>query len=62
MTIELRASNDHGQEINDTFVDAVLTGDPSDILSPYADACKTLELTLAANESMDAGGKLIRLG
>lgn len=61
MTIELRASNDSGQDLDDTFIDAVLTGDASDILSSYADGCKTLELTLAVNESMDAGGKLIRL-
>lgn len=36
-----------------TFVDAVLTGDGSKILSPYADAVKTLEFVLACNRSMD---------
>ena len=37
-----------------TFVDAVLTGDGSKIRSPYADAVKTMEFTLACNRSMDA--------
>lgn len=37
------------------FLDAVRTGDPAGIRSSYADATKTLELTLAANESIATG-------
>jgi len=37
------------------FLRAVASGDPSPVLSPYADAIRTLAFTLAANESMDAG-------
>jgi predicted dehydrogenase len=35
-----------------TFIDAVLSGDASQIRSPYADAVKSLAFTLACNESM----------
>ncbi|HOJ09838.1 MAG TPA: Gfo/Idh/MocA family oxidoreductase [Clostridiales bacterium] len=38
-----------------TFIDAVLTGDSSKIRSPYEDAVRTLEFTLACNRSMDTG-------
>ena len=38
-----------------TFVDAVLSGDPSKIRSPYADALRTLAFVLACNQSMDTG-------
>lgn len=38
-----------------TFIDAVLTGDGSRIRSPYADAVKSLEFTLACNKSMETG-------
>lgn len=62
MTIEAKVGNDYGQEIDDTFMDAIRTGDGSEILSPYEDACKTLKMTLAAQASIDAGGKLIELG
>ncbi len=61
MTIEAKTGNDYGQEEDEVFIEAVLSGDPSEIQSPYSDAIKTLEVTLAANESMDAGGALIRL-
>jgi len=37
------------------FLDAVRTGDGGKIRSSYADATKTLELTLAANESIATG-------
>jgi len=61
MTIEGKSSNDGGQEEDETFIDAVLTGDGGNILSPYADAVKTLEVVLAANRSMETGGDLVRL-
>ena len=62
MTIDAKTGNDYGQEEDDVFIEAVRTGDPSAILSPYSDAVKSLAITLAANESMDAGGKLVRIG
>jgi len=61
MTIEAKTGNDFGLDEDEVFIEAVLTGDPSEILSPYADAVKSLEITLAANESMDRGGELVRL-
>jgi predicted dehydrogenase len=61
LTIEGKALNDNGQDIDDTFIEAVRSGDPTEVLTDYADACRTLEVTLAANTSMDAGGELVRL-
>lgn len=40
-----------GPTIDDVFVDAVRNGDASQILSPYTDAVKSLEISLAANIS-----------
>lgn len=37
------------------FIDAVKTGDPSSIRSPYSDGIKSLRLAMAANESMESG-------
>lgn len=62
MTITGKASNDYGQECDDTFIQAILENDPSLVLSPYADAYRSLELTLAATESVRRGGELITLG
>ncbi|MCK5801947.1 MAG: Gfo/Idh/MocA family oxidoreductase [Lentisphaeria bacterium] len=62
LVIDGKAGNDYGQEEDDAFIDAVLTNDQSLVMSPYADAVKTLELVLGANESMDNGGKLVTLG
>jgi hypothetical protein len=36
------------------YIDSVRTGDSQGIKSTYSDAVKTLELTLASNESMDS--------
>ena len=41
--------------LDKAFVNAVATGDPSGVRSPYGDALKSLELSLAANESMETG-------
>ena len=41
--------------LDKAFVNAVATGDPSGIRSPYGDALKSLELSFAANESMETG-------
>lgn len=38
-----------------TFVEAVISGDGSKILSPYADAVKTLAFTLGCNQSIETG-------
>ena len=40
-----------GPTIDEVFVNAVRSGDSSQILSPYSDAVKTLEISLAANLS-----------
>ena len=37
--------------IDEVFVEAVRSGDASQISSPYSDAVKTLEISLAANLS-----------
>ena len=53
---EITKSNvDFGTLCDRTFIDAVLTGDPSKIRSPYTDAFKSVVFTLACNKSMDTG-------
>lgn len=61
LTVEMKTGNDYGQEEDDAFIDAILEKDQSLILSPYSEAVLNLEVTLAANESMDNGGKLVTL-
>jgi len=61
LTIDMKTGNDYGQEEDDAFIDAILEKDQSLILSPYSEAAKALEVTLAANESMDKGGALVSL-
>lgn len=46
--------------IDTTFVEAVRTGDRSQIRSPYSDAVKTLAISLAANKS-DQTGEPVRI-
>jgi myo-inositol 2-dehydrogenase / D-chiro-inositol 1-dehydrogenase len=41
------------------FIDAVLTGDRSLILAPYDDALRTVEVTLAANQSAETGSPVL---
>jgi myo-inositol 2-dehydrogenase/D-chiro-inositol 1-dehydrogenase len=60
-TIEAKVGNQYGLEGDMAFVDAILENEQSLILSPYNEAVINLEVTLAANESMDNGGKLITL-
>lgn len=56
-----RETRDIARAVNQTylmdraFVDAVKTGDPSGIRSPYEDALKSLKLCFAANRSMETG-------
>jgi hypothetical protein len=53
--IKVSTSVDFGTLCDKTFIDAVISGDPSKIRSPYADAVKTLAFVLACNESMETG-------
>jgi len=53
--IRVNSNIDFGTICDRTFIDAVITGDPSKIRSPYCDAVKTLALVLACNESMKTG-------
>jgi predicted dehydrogenase len=50
-----RNSNNFGSECDRTFIEAVMTGDPLKIRSPYADAVKSVAFVLACNESMASG-------
>ena len=50
----------HERAINRAYIDALLTGDQSKVKSPYRDACKSLALTIACNESLFSG-KVIEL-
>ncbi len=43
------------------FVQAMQTGDRSAVRSSYTDSVETLRVTLAANESSQAGGTLVRV-
>ncbi len=48
-------SNDAGQDRDRVFIDAVKSGDGSQILSPYSDALETLRIMLAASTSFRTG-------
>ena len=54
-------TEDYSNEVNGydhedrVFIDAVISGDSSKIRSPYSDALKTLQLTLAASQSFETG-------
>ncbi|MBE6929478.1 MAG: Gfo/Idh/MocA family oxidoreductase [Ruminococcaceae bacterium] len=52
--ITIKDQGQAGDLCDRTFVDAVLSGDGSKILSPYADALRTLEFVMACNQSMDS--------
>ncbi|MFC1719133.1 Gfo/Idh/MocA family oxidoreductase, partial [Candidatus Poribacteria bacterium] len=44
-----------GLDRDRTFIDAVISGDDSKILSPYADALETHKITMAASKSFRTG-------
>lgn len=46
----------------EAFIRAVRTGNPRGILCSYADALKTLEISIAANLSAAKGGKVVKVG
>ena len=50
-----KPEGDCGMLCDHTFIEAVQTGDPSKIKSPYEDAVKSVLFTLACNESMETG-------
>ncbi|NOZ22284.1 MAG: Gfo/Idh/MocA family oxidoreductase [Planctomycetes bacterium] len=52
--------NNYQLATDTAFINAIKTGDPSQIKSPYADAVRSLELSTAANKSMETG-KPVRL-
>ncbi len=60
-TLSFKVGNDYGQDEDVAFIDAILEKDQSIIISSYSEAVKNLEVTLAANESMDNNGKVITL-
>ena len=49
------AKNPYTLEMDRTFIEAVRSGDRSKIRSPYADAVKSAELSIAANQSLLTG-------
>ncbi len=56
----IKVANDPGMLEDQIFIEAVKSGDASKIRSSYSDAIKSLEVTLAANESMTTA-KPVRL-
>ena len=54
-TRDVKRQVDQTYLLDRAFIDAVKTGDPSGIRSPYSDALKTLKLGFAANRSMENG-------
>lgn len=60
-TEEIKGEGDIFAIEDDAFIQAVRHNDPTRVQSSYADALKTLEVTLAANESM-ASGQPVELG
>lgn len=57
---EMNHRNDEDMECVRTFVNAVTSGDPSAIRSPYADAVRSLALPLAGQRSIEHGGCAVR--
>lgn len=60
-TRERLLGNQHGFDCDRTFIEAVQSGDPGRVRSPYADASKSLAVVLAADESLKNGGKPVSL-
>lgn len=54
-TRDIVAKKDQTYKLDRAFLDAVRSGDPSGIRSPYGDAMKSLRLGFAANHSMETG-------
>jgi hypothetical protein len=58
-TLSYKSSMNFYQVQDDAFIQAVKSGDRSLILAPYSEAVRTLEATLAANESAISGQPVI---
>ncbi len=54
-TRDIKRGVDQTYLLDRAFIDAIKTGDPSGIRSPYEDALKSLKLGFAANKSMETG-------
>lgn len=54
-TLQYKRKVDQSVRHDRAFLDAVRAGDPTAVRSPYPDAYKTLQLALAANQSMESG-------
>ena len=52
---EVIKQEDQGMALDRVFIDAVKSGDPSKIRSPYFDGIKSLKFALATNTSIDTG-------
>jgi len=52
---ELPPLEEDPPNVDRAFVEAVVSGDPSGVLTPYGDGVKSLAATLAANESAQTG-------
>lgn len=52
---DIAAKKNQTYRLDRAFLDAVRSGDPSGIRSPYGDAIKSLRLGFAANRSMETG-------
>ena len=52
---DIAAAKDQTYKLDRAFLDAVRSGDPSGIRSPYSDALKSLKVCFAANRSMETG-------
>ena len=53
--VSYKNEGDAGLPCDRTFIEAVITGDPSKIRSSYRDAFKSVSFTLACNKSMETG-------
>ena len=58
---EYKRQVDGYQREADVFVEAVMTGDRSEIYSDYADAVRTLAVTEATNLSIENGGEVVEI-
>lgn len=57
--IDEEADVDRHRREDHAFVEAIREDDPSLLKCPYADAVGSLELTLAVQESIDAGEEVV---
>ena len=54
-----RNKSDFYKNLTNALIDAIRNNDPSLVLASYEDGFKTLEVTLAANESAETGQPVI---